>query len=482
MGRHAEAAFRSLDGDERDVARRILLRLVAGGDGEVLTRRRVTRAELDADDDERVAGVLAALVDRRLLVADRGTVELVHESLLGQWPRLRGWLADDAQGRVLHRHLTEAAREWDGAGRDAGELYRGARLAAAVEWADEHAPALNRLEREFVDESRAASERETTRQRRANRRLRSVLAFALVLLGVSIAAAVVALEQRGAAQKEAAVADAQRLGAQALTDPNLDRSLLLAREAVNLDDSTATRSNLLATLLRSPAAIGVAREGSERLLDEALSPDGRTLAVRGDDGKVVFFDALTLRRIGRPLAIDSQVDMFGAVHGPPHALAFSGDGKTLAVGSTDSDSATTELFSAQTHRSLGQYARSPYQSLTADVAFAPNGRFFATGEPVNGNPPPPPAVWVRGTAPPAGAGAAPPPRAGGGLAGYTRDGRFLLVVSGQRRSMLLDARTLERVRTFPVGGAAALSPAADAAAFGRADGTVTLLELGSGRT
>ena len=43
--------------------------------------------------------------------------------------------------------------------------------------------------------------------------------------------------------------------------------------------------------------------------------------------------------------------------------------------------------------------------------------------------------------------------------------------------MLFDARTLKRVRTFPVGGAAALSPAADEAAFGHADGTVTLLDL-----
>ena len=54
VGRHAEAAFRSLGEDERAVARRILLRLVAGGgEGEALTRRRVARSELDADDDER---------------------------------------------------------------------------------------------------------------------------------------------------------------------------------------------------------------------------------------------------------------------------------------------------------------------------------------------------------------------------------------------------------------------------------------------
>ena len=163
---------------------------------------------------------------------------------------------------------------------------------------------------------------------------------------------------------------------------------------MNLDNSPATRSNLLAVLLRSPAAIGVAHQGSERLLDEALTPDGRTLAVRGDDGNVVFFDARTLRRIGRPLETGDQVAHYGAVQGSLHGLAFSGDGKTLAVGSSNSDSATVELFDAQTHAPLGPYAISPDTSVAADVAFAPDGRSFATGELVNGTMHPPPAVVV----------------------------------------------------------------------------------------
>ncbi len=100
VGRHAEAAFRLLGEDEQQVARRILLRLVDGGDGdgEPLTRRRATRGEVDADD-ELIGRVLAALVERRLLVADDGTVELVHEALIKRWPRLVDWLEEDTQGR-----------------------------------------------------------------------------------------------------------------------------------------------------------------------------------------------------------------------------------------------------------------------------------------------------------------------------------------------------------------------------------------------
>ena len=69
------------------------------------------------------------------------------------------------------------------AGRDPSELYRGARLAAALEWADAAGDdaGLNRLEREFLEESRSAFAR-------ANRRLRALLAVAVLLLVAALVA------------------------------------------------------------------------------------------------------------------------------------------------------------------------------------------------------------------------------------------------------------------------------------------------------
>jgi hypothetical protein len=55
--------------------------------------------------------------------------------------------------------LTDAARDWESSGRDAGELYRGARLGSALDRAAEHGDELNRVEREFLDESLLVSER-----------------------------------------------------------------------------------------------------------------------------------------------------------------------------------------------------------------------------------------------------------------------------------------------------------------------------------
>ena len=208
----------------------MLLRLAGDEEeaAEAFVRRRVPLDELELERDPDAARALAVLTESRLLTVDEGAVEVAHEALLREWPRLRGWLEDDAEGRRLHQHLIGAAREWRDSERDPAELYRGARLAAALDWAAEHDPELNELERAFLDESRAASEREAERQRRADRRLRTLLAGVGVLLAAAVVAGVIALSERQGARSAATVADAERLGAQALTEERLDRALRLA--------------------------------------------------------------------------------------------------------------------------------------------------------------------------------------------------------------------------------------------------------------
>ena len=59
-------------------------------------------------------------------------------------------------------------------------------------------------------------------------------------------------------------------------------------------------------------------------------------------------------------------------------------------------------------------------------------------------------------------------------------GEGVLVTSGPSRSFLLDVHTLEPVRTFPIGGVAAVSPDG-AAAFGHDDGSVSIVDMVTGR-
>jgi WD40 repeat protein len=319
VARLAERAYEQLDLQQRETARRILLRLAGEGEGDAAVRRRVQLSELEG---ERVEDVLAILADERLVTLGEDEVEVAHEALLREWPRLRGWLDEDAQGRHVHLQLGAAAREWNAGGRDAGELYRGARLAGALDWSRDHQDELNAAEQEFLAASRAAGER-------SQRRLRAVLAGVATLLVLSLIAGVVALDQRGSARQEAAAADAQRLGARALIEPELDRSLLLARQGVALEDTVETRGNLLAALLQSPAAIGVLRPSGQAIRTVALSPDDRTLAVGDDSGKLIFYDAHTRRRLDtleQEVPASATPDDIGT-----SALAYSPDGERLAV-------------------------------------------------------------------------------------------------------------------------------------------------------
>ena len=63
------------------------------------------------------------------------TVDVAHEALIRGWPPTTDVVSDeDRAGLRVLRRLTEAAQDWHRANRDGGLLYRGARLAEALEW------------------------------------------------------------------------------------------------------------------------------------------------------------------------------------------------------------------------------------------------------------------------------------------------------------------------------------------------------------
>jgi hypothetical protein len=157
---------------------------------------------------------------------------------------------------------------------------------------------------------------------------------------LAIAAGVVALGERGRARNEALAADAQRLGASALVQNDFGRALLVARQAVALDDTVQTRGNLVATLLKSPAAIGVLRgTGIERYWSVALSPDGRTLAAGDEFGRLVLFDVRSRKPVASLEPIPDRTIVLDLVYNPDgRYLAFSAgvrDGAFEQVGILD---------------------------------------------------------------------------------------------------------------------------------------------------
>ncbi len=482
VARLAEEAYGTLTHDQQVVARRILLRLSGSGEDKAVVRRRVALGELEVDSDDQVARVLEVLAASRLVTVAEGTAEVAHEALLREWPRLRGWLEQDVEGRRLHRRVTDAARDWDAAGRDAGELYRGARLASALDWAAEHGAELNQLEREFLEDSRLVSEREAERSRRVNRRLRALLAGAAGALAVAIAAGLLALNQRSDARDAAVVADAQRLGAQALTAEALENGLLLARAGVELDDSAATRSSLLTVLERSPARLGTLPGIPEsRLWTVAVSPDRRLVAVGGELGTVWVFDAARRRLLGAPYPLRE---------GGVQALEFSPDGSTLAVGGVESEvKAVLDLIDPHTGARKRRIVLPPYASnavYVEAVVFLPGGRDLLVQQDHWDSLDAPASELTRVNAR-TGAVEGGPLRVGrqasGARLSATADGRrVLLTVPREDATYAIDSRRLRVLRRYPVGGiSGAVSPDGRLVALGSGAGGVRLLDSGSGR-
>jgi WD40 repeat protein/DNA-binding SARP family transcriptional activator len=318
VARHAEEAFARLNPGQQAQARAVLLRLAAEGVDGGSERRRVP---LDEFED---AGTVGALAAERLLTVSEGHVELAHEALLREWPRLRGWLEDDAEGRRLQRRIADAAREWVAGGREPSDLYRGARLAAALEWRGTHEDRLNHVEREFLDDSTAAERRQA---RRRHQTVAGAIALLTLVAVVSTAIAIRGL-QRGRREQRADVSRALATQARAHLDDNVALAGLLGLEAFRIEPTAEARSAALSVLpaLTSYHRLGAPLHHGVGLTGVAFSPDGRTLATAADDG-VWLWDLKTRRRLDLPLSAHGGEQVL--------AVAFSHDGRMLASGGAD---------------------------------------------------------------------------------------------------------------------------------------------------
>jgi len=424
----AEALYVSLDDVDRRQVRELFEALVVvGPDGEP-TRRRALRSEL---------GESQAVVDRwvgaRLLVLDvhpqsrMPTVEVAHEAILGEWPRLREWIEEDGTDLIVRARLREAATTWADLGRDPSALFRGASLEAALDVAGRGAP-LPELEGEYLQAGTEAAQRERDaearlilRQARTNRRLRLQLAIIAVALVGALVGGVLALDQRGEAVQERHVSTARELAAAA--DANLrddpERSVLLAlaavdatrehgepvlpeaREALHRAVSTSrvlsnipgvggaldwsangqwfvtegTEETGIADIrdARSGASVTRFRADEVDLNDVTFSSDSAFLATAGDAGAVDVWDVATGARVGG-VAIAERMPVWGVSMSPDGSLVAAAwpDQGLVRVARTRSKGPVAPGSSTRTGVTTTIRAEEPM-----DTAFSPDGRRLA---------------------------------------------------------------------------------------------------------
>ena len=232
----AEQALAALDDEGQAVARRVLLRMVElRPDGDD-ARRWASHREVTEIEPRRAADVVATLADARLLVVDRDQITVVHEALLRAWPRLGGWIAEQRADLLARQEVRRAAERWVADGRSDGDLYRGARLDAALDLAAREP--LPGQDAEFVEAGRPAAGsgtgRDTTAVPPAARPRRRHL-------GAGRDRPRRRRDRRPAAQRRPAarvaadeaamIADARRAGAEGMEERAYDRALCSRQRA-----------------------------------------------------------------------------------------------------------------------------------------------------------------------------------------------------------------------------------------------------------
>ncbi|PBC80220.1 PD40 domain-containing protein [Streptomyces sp. 2133.1] len=370
IARTAEDTYQQLTPDQAALARHILLRLIAPGNGTQDTHRPTARTEFATTDpcteeaQTETDAVLNRLAHSRLLTLDDGHVRLTHEALITAWPRLHSWINDERDRIRLHRQLTRDAAGWQELDRDPTTLYRGSRLTWAEEtFTGEDRNALNALESAFLDAGLAARETERAHAARAARRSRRVAAAVAVLCVLALVAGTVAVQRAVTSNELRQSARSRELAGQA-ADAATDQpeaALLTALAGYHHAHTVEARSALISSYAeyRANRLGGHTRD----LTTLAFAPDGRTLVTASDDHTVKLWDSAGHRLLAT---------LVGHVAGV-NAIAIAPDSRTLATAADDS---TVRLWGLTTHRAKA--VLTGHKGAVNGVAFSRDGHTLAT--------------------------------------------------------------------------------------------------------
>jgi formylglycine-generating enzyme required for sulfatase activity len=295
LARHGDRVLAALLPDERQAARRLLMRLVT------LEGTRARRSAQELGEDAAATTALEALVRGRLVVARQGddgaAYEVAHEALVSGWATLRGWLAAAAGSRAARLRLEAAVAEWERLGRAPDALWSARQLEEAAALAPDE---LGAREREFVEGSTRA-----VRRRRWRRR---AVAIAVPL----VVGAVVGVVQLTARQRLAAQVAAQldKVGDEESRARTADgtaqaeaTAAFAAFDAGNSGDGESRWSKARAAA--ADADVAWSRAGGH--LEAALSLDGKRADVRRRMADVLLARALVAESQWRAAGVDEML-------------------------------------------------------------------------------------------------------------------------------------------------------------------------------
>jgi len=294
LARHAEATIDRI-GIERIPIVRELFRNLVTAEGTRAVREWDELLSIFSDSSSASQEVLSELIDARLLTSYEvredehepiRLVEIIHESLLANWPRLVRWQTQDQEGAQLRDELRQSARAWDEHGRHDDRLWTGTAYREYRLWRERYPGGLTEVEEAF-----AVAMTEFAGRRRRKRRL-----IVAAVMGALVAGLVVVgfFWQRSA--RETRRAEAANLLSLGQLELESYPSATVAHAIASLEqaDGPGARRLALEALWKGPTAM-VVTEDQAWFGD--FHPDGQSLVQgkyqpsKSDEGHLSIINA-----------------------------------------------------------------------------------------------------------------------------------------------------------------------------------------------
>lgn len=295
--RRADQAFDTLDAHGQEAARQVFLQLATIAENDEFVRRRVKRASLVAGDDRSpVEEILEEFGSQRLLTFDQdpetgeATVEIAHEALLSEWPRLARWIDEAREDLQMRVGLDGAVAEWEASERDPAFLLAGGRLAQHQTWTSETSLALTEAEIGFLEESTVSAELATRRRRRRRNWIMAGFAGAAVVAAVFGLFALTSARQ-AEQERELAQARGWLANARAVMGDDSQLALHLALQGVTVVADDPQAIGTLREAVRNSRITSILSGGRAmyKIAFGQISANGRTVLF-GNDGVVTLRD------------------------------------------------------------------------------------------------------------------------------------------------------------------------------------------------
>lgn len=276
---------------------------------------------------------------------------------------MQTWLEESANDLNMHRHLIRATSEWIAGYRDESFLLRGTRLASTKTWASDTHLVFTEDEQAYlaasvaVSRERAAVERQRQEQQsrleqRSNRRLRALVGVMALALLIATGLTIAAMSFAGQAEDQQQFAERQQLIAE-------EQQLIAEQQQL-----FAEQQQRLAVARELALAAFVNLETNpERSVLLALKAAETTLKV----------DGFILPEVERFLHMAVQADRTELTIPMAGLVAFSPDGKSLAIGNSNG---TLKLWETETGQEMRELEG--HLTLISGLSFSPNGKFLAS--------------------------------------------------------------------------------------------------------